>query len=100
MTEDPRMSQVEAFGRFVTGQRRLAQRRLREPSARYAQPQVPIPTRESKQPLVQAMRLWPPAVERMADRVAPAFPVRGVMMRHGLTERLSVASRPALDKKA
>ena len=34
MTEDPRMSH-EAFGRFVTGQRRLAQLRLRELSARY-----------------------------------------------------------------
>ena len=34
MTEDPRMSH-EAFGRFVTGQRQLAQHRLRELSARY-----------------------------------------------------------------
>jgi hypothetical protein len=66
MTEDPRMSQVEAFGRFVTGQRRLAQRRLREPSARYAQPQVPIPTRESRQPSVQAMRLRWPALDKQA----------------------------------
>jgi hypothetical protein len=34
MTEDPRMSH-EAFGRFVTGQRQLAQHTLRELSARY-----------------------------------------------------------------
>ena len=34
MTEDPRIAH-EAFGRFVTGQRQLAQRRLRELSARY-----------------------------------------------------------------
>ena len=45
MTEAPGMSRVEAFGRFVTGQRQLAQRRLRELSARYAQTNIPITTR-------------------------------------------------------
>jgi hypothetical protein len=34
MAEDPRMSH-EAFGRFVTGKRQLAQLRLRELSTRY-----------------------------------------------------------------
>lgn len=37
MTKDPRITPIEAFGRLVTGQRRLAQRRLRESSARYPQ---------------------------------------------------------------
>lgn len=118
MTQDPWTTQVEAFGRFATGQRRLAQRRLRELSARQAQRQVIVAARASQRPLVDAVRLWASAVERSAPAlpalsqpdgpwhpraiVRSNFELAEQLLRtqHAFADRLLAAARPVLDKKA
>ena len=103
--EDPWTQQFEAFGRFLTGQRELAKRQLRQLAARYAQQQA-------------AVQAWSEAVEKIVPAAVPApqtagLPVPRDVVRDGFdfaeqllaaqsdfTARVLAAVRPVTEKRS
>jgi hypothetical protein len=115
---DPWIQQFEAFGRFFTGQRKLAKRQLRELAARTAGQQAIAATQPTRQARVEAVQAWSHALEKLVPARAVAPTVDGIpsaqdVLRDGFAfagqlpavqrdveERLVAAPRPDLDKQA
>jgi len=70
--EDPWTQQFEAFGRFLTGQRELAKRQLRQLAARCAQQQAIAATHPTQPTIIAAVQAWSEAVEKIVPAAVPA----------------------------
>ena len=97
---DPWTQQFEAFGRFFTGQRKLAKRQLRELAARTAGAQTIATTQPAQQAFVDAAQAWSQALEGLVPvgAIAPkvaAVPTARDLIRDGFafTEQLLAAQR-------